>query len=514
MTSRIEGIGTGTLEGQPFIVGEATLIGRGTLFGYIPFVATAATVFIDGVEPLVEFTTFDYIDRVAERSSSSFVAWDLDGNGWHFKEGHPVTVVNPDGVVVLQGYVADVEESVPNIADGAVAWQIAAVDYHYLTDKRIVADAFQNQTVSAIVHTIIDTVLTDEGVTAGDIEVGPTLAETAFGYVTASRALDSLANLTGMTWWIDTQKRLHFKARIGTTTATVDASDMVAAPKVRRRSPDYRNRQYVRGVKAYTDIQVESFVGDGTRQAFLLAFRVGLAPAITVNAVAQTVGIRGLDSGRQWYWNKNDNTLSQENGDTALASTDTLVATYNGMYEIVVVSDEPAEIDRRQILEGSGTGRVEAVQNVTDTFGRAAAFDIGSGLLGTYAVEGCEVKFITTRTDLSAGQYIDLDLPEHDITGPYLVVEVAGRDFDRNVWTFDVSLIIGADPGSWAARLAAGLEPQDVLQLRENVSEDETLLLLATFSEPWGWGDLVLQEVHECPVPSTSLYPLTTLYPC
>jgi len=510
-------LGTGALaataDGVVMAAAQLAGVGRMAVTGWSQ--VDAPSVYVGGVEWIVDFGSLTITDRIGERSTASFVLWGLDDTAGAIDEGAPVTIYDPQGNVAFDGFVYLPEQLRPNPDDTVTRWQVDAIDFHYLADKRQVADAWEDVTVATIVGDLIANVLAEEGITAGTIATGPVLSEVVFNYITCSRALDRLAVTTGHIWWIDHGKALHFVATTGTPSGTVDADDCKAAPKLRRVSPDYRNRQVVRGAMAYTDPQVESFKGDGEMITFTVGYPVGQVPTVKVNTVAKTVGIRGVDADKDWYWNKGDQVVTQDDGGTVLSATDTLEITYVGLYSIVTIANDTAEQIRRAGVEGVGTGKVEATVNVSGVFGNDAALEAAVGLLGTYSQEGRTLTFVTAATTYEPGTFVTVNLPELDENDEaYLVTQVETRDLSREEWDFTVTAVQGADAGSWQARLAAGLAPPEVLAIRENISESETLLVLAQTAEAWALAEAVAQTVWACPVPSSTLYPTTTLYPC
>ena len=505
-----DGITPGVHDGAATLTGSGSLSGTGTGNVY-------PLVMLGGSQGYaVEFSSLSISERLAERSTASLAVWDLNGTLPAIAEGMPITVKDPEARTVFDGYVAVPASTRPNPGDTPIRWQLDCVDFHYLADRRLVADAWASSFLGDIVDDIITNVLAAEGITAGTIATGPLLAEVVMAYVSAARALDRLTTASGYTWMIDHDKKLHVMLPTGTPTGTIDAGDVKHTPDLKRSSPDYRNRQFVRGAQGFTDPQVEEFGGDGKATTFTVGYSIGQVPTVKVNTVAKTVGIRGVDTGKDWYWNKGDPKLTQDTGGTKLISTDTMEVTYVGLFALVVISSDPSEQTRRAAVEGSGTGQVEATVNVTEVYGTDAALQVATGLLGTYSQEGRTLSIVTDDPTYHAGQYVTVNLPELGEDGePYLVTAVQTRDLSRSEWDYTVTAIQGADAGSWQARLARGLESKDLeLSIRENISESETLLVLHQIAESWTWNESVTQTVWQCPVPSTTLYPETTLYPC
>ncbi len=466
----------------------------------------------------VDFGSLSIDQRIGERSTASMVLWDEPGTrgGDGVLEGMPIKITDPSGGTAFDGFVKLPEGERPNPDDTPRRWQVQAIDFHYLADKRVVADAWVATAVNTIVTEIITNVLSEEGVTAGTIDTGPVLAEVVMNYVSCSRALDRLAEVAHMTWWINDAKALHFVNVSGTAAKTVDLDDCKHSPLLRRANPDYRNREVIRGAKGYTDEQEEHFTGNDVDQQFVTAYPIGRAPEIDLDGTPETVGIRGIDTGKVWYWNKGSNVLSQDTSLVPMNSSHDLEVRYQGLFEMVAIVDDEAEQTRLAALEGVGSGKVEHVQQVTDVFSREAAFDVGGGLLNTYAQEGKTITFVTSRDDYEAGQYVTVNLPELGEDGEaYLCAAVASRDLSRPEWEYDVTLVQGPAEGSWQRRLAAGLIDADVLVIHENVSEEQTIIVLKTFAEGWTWAETsVTQSVFACPIPATTTHPATSLLPC
>jgi hypothetical protein len=63
---------------------------------------------------------------------------------------------------------------------------------------------------------------------------------------------------------------------------------------------------------------------NGARKIFGLGQRISAAPSVTVNGVAKTVGVDGVDTGRDWYYKPGLNYIRQDSGAAALSSSDTL----------------------------------------------------------------------------------------------------------------------------------------------------------------------------------------------
>lgn len=457
---------------------------------------------IGGVAVSVIAGSLEITDEIEARSTASFTV--LDEAGTASYEQNEYVEIYDGATLVYAGFIDNsTERKLPG--SSVLLHEIVCKDMHYLADKRIIAEGYANQTAAYIVNDIITQYLDDEGVTAGTIQTGPTVIEAIFNYIPITQALDSLAEKAGFIWYIDYDKALYFMARSTVTAPFTLTGDKALSNSVRvtHHNPQYRNTQYVRGGKDITDELTESRIGDGVLTAFTMNFPLAKVPTITLNAGAQTVGIRGIDTGKDWYWSKGSNIISQDDAGTILVSTDTLTVVYYGEFDVIVKTLNEAEITRLQTLETS-SGLVEDVASETNSTTREAAFEIANAKLERFASVGTKVKFRTIESGLFAGQLLTINLPEHDIDDDFLIESVVTRE-QQNTLFYDVIATKGTQYVSWAKLLDNLIAKNGAFVVRENIAEDEVLITLKTFSKTW--------TESEVPNIFTENYPSDTLQP-
>lgn len=202
--------------------------------------------------------------------------------------------------------------------------------YEVLADRRLVAEVYTNKTAGFIVDDIVTKYLAPDGVTAGTIEAGITIPRASFAYLSASQVLRELAEASGYIWYISYDKELFFVERdFRTAPHEIDAThaskrayrSVVASANLNQ----YRNRQIVQ-YDELTSIRTETFAGDGERITFTVEYPVALVPTVSVNNIAQTVGIAGLGNDKDWYWSKGSNEITADILATPLA-VDGMIAT-------------------------------------------------------------------------------------------------------------------------------------------------------------------------------------------
>lgn len=228
----------------------------------------------------------------------------------------------------------------------------------------------------------------------------------------------------------------------------------------------------------------------------------------------QTVGIRGVEDGKQWYWNKGDKVVSQDNSAEPLQGTDVLRVTYRGEYDMVAISQDTAEILRLKEEQGT-SGLVEDVSDEPTVSTRESAFQIANAKLAKYGRVSRRVRFRTRRWGLDPGKLIDVHLPEHGLDHVEMMIESCNVTV-MGQWTiYHVTCIEGASEGSWTRYFTALQEQTRLSVIRQNISEQEVLIIPEQFVDtPAQWSEQVTQTAYACTFPSPTLYPSPTLIPC
>ncbi len=498
---------------------EAQVLGASQVVLEVP------KVLIGGVQhSILDDGTVRIEDQAGARSTASFSIRDLLGV-YRFKRGQRVEIRH-EGQRRFGGFIDSSNERRLGGGPG-LRHDIQCVDNHYKSDKRlIILETYENAAVEDIVADLVEKYLEEEGVMLADalIDAGPVIGEVRFSYVRVSDALEELAGLAGYWWRIDQNDVLRFRAR-GTEAApwTLTGADCKAGTvRASSRNAMYRNKQYLRGLTDVTDPQVETRKEDGVTRAFTMSYPLAKVPSLKVNTVAvdpSDVGIKGVDAEgtKRYYWSKGDPVIAQDPGETLLTDTDELETTYQGEYDLVVVSQDPAAIAERQAVEGGGTGIVESVIEDSSLPSRVAGLEKAAALLATYAAEARTLEFVTRRQGLAPGQVLTVDLPEHGFDGAELLVETVSSERKRQdagfVYEHRVTAIAGPAIGGWP-RFFQRLYRTPSFVDRLSVGSGSISILPFEFEETTGWTEEFDAQVYACPLPAPDLYPSPTLYPC
>lgn len=458
--------------------------------------------------------------RVEDVSTADFDVYDEE-NQWHFRKGQPIAIKNIDYELEFSGFISSVKEK--HISGSTkIIHTIEGIDNHYLAQKRVVAKAFQDEKVEDCVTWILENILADEGITEGEIQVTEvTVSQKIFDYVSASDALDVLAEYAGFTWFIDIDKKLYFIDR-ATYTAPFDIEIVGGEiPYVEEDSlnviegnDEFRNIQYVKGGQAETDLQTEYFKGDGVQTSWAIGYKLGREPTIYLSLNGGEyeevdVGIKGIEEEKDFYWSKNDPIITQDPLGTKLTANDTLKVEYIGLYPIIVRSSNFEAIDDRLEIEGTGTGKVECVKEEPLATTRDSALEKANSLLDHFGVIGRKVTYRTIETGLSAGQLQHINIPMHDIDDDFLIIDIDIND-SGYITYHDVTLVNGPVDDSWTKfflKMKASGKTS-----AESAGEVDVLILLNEFPHTWDEEDV--PNIFKYVYPSDTTYPDDVIFPC
>ena len=353
------------------------------------------------VSSLVLKESWQVEDEVDVRSICYLDIKDLDCDQV-YPRGTRVLITDSDLGVQFAGIVDS--DSIGSLSRTTRKHCISLADNHALADVRTVTKGWTGSTLQQIVLDIVSTVLAQEGITATASTVdgaGVTVAECVFNDTKCGEAFTRLKELGDYTWYIDDLLVFYFKEKTATSAPWTITWDDVISFELSNAAPLYRNREIIRNVVDVTSTQTETFLGDGQARSWVLAYPAAIEPVVTVtpsggSPATKTVGIRGVESGCDFYWNKNDHVLSQDSAGTVLGASDLLTVAYEGFYPVKIVLDSNSGILARRALTG-GSGIVEAVDDGADLKSTTGGTQRAQAKLDTYSIDTQQFKFKTQR---------------------------------------------------------------------------------------------------------------------
>lgn len=496
-------------------------------------------VLIGGSPVFVQAGTLSIQRSIARRSQASFTVH--TDTATHFQQYQQVAIYDKNTNLIFTGYITTPKEQKPGFQNSLVH-SITCIDQHFLADKRRITASYTNKTCGYIVQDIVTNILSQEGVTIGQIYDGPTpspmlypsptlypggnvglIPLVTFTYAKVSDALDALATQASAAgvpyyWMIDEQKRFYFVPYTWTANANVVDGSLIDhkynPPSVTRANPTYRNTQYIVGGTQQTLTQTEVRKGDGSTTAWPMSYALAQTPTITVNGSSKSIGIKGVDSGKDFYWAAGDPIIAQDSGGVKLTSSDTLQVVYIGEYPSTAITQDNAQIAYQASIDGT-SGIIEDVQTDSTQTSLSNSLSLAGQLITKYATQAILCEFVTQQTGFAAGQLLTVNLPMHGLNNAQMLVEnvTAWDQVDNfNIW-YKVQAILGPYDNNWVAFFSKLLKQQEIAN-NINVGVSQSVALLQSFNGTVTISLSVTPSVYACPIPSPTLYPSPALYPC
>jgi hypothetical protein len=423
-------------------------------------------------------------DELNSRNTYAFTLISLDGT-YRPEIGNAINV-SKDGTTSFAGTIESIVEQSPNNGITPILhFAIECVDYNQLCDRFLVAEAYESALAGNIVKAIIDNFINvtspGEGITYTNVSDGPTINKAVFNYVTATQALDELSEISGFSWWIDYDKDMHFCSRLANVAPfeLTDSSGNYRNLIVKKTRQDYRNKQYFRGGQDVSSPLTETFKGDSETITFSLSLPCAKVPSsVTVDSVAKTIGIRQVDSGKDWYWSESEREITQDSGGVKLTDANTLSVTYQGYFPIIVESFNESAIAERQTAEG-GTGIYEHVATDANVNTSDAVQERAEALVRKYGEIPETVEFETDSDGLAAGQLINITNTIHGLNSAYLIQRVAINDITATILRYQITALSGETFGGWIDFFKGLAKASQGYVIREN----EVLLKIRKLSD-------------------------------
>ena len=406
-------------------------------------------------------------------------------------EGQPVLLVD-DALGEIFGGLLD-QVMLTNIpGDTGIYADCLGITYDVLLSKRTTgvptgtgsppqpnAGVFTSQTLGQIA-TYLVSLAADDGVTISTVS-GPVIPSYQVTYATLYDALDQICQLASdataqYKWYTDSRRVVHV-VQIGTIAAPwnlsySDSSDKNALQlasggtdggiTVTFTKQNYANRVIVKIGTLSAGITTETFTGNGTATQFETQQPLSAAPIVSIEIssplsdVLQTVGVLGIDTGKQWYWNLGSNVITQDPSGVPLPADQSLIVTYQGQDQGVVISSNSAEIARRAAVEG-GTGIYELVQDAGTPASLADAQTLAAALSNSLGVIPETVAYGIYRGGLQIGQTQRIDLLQMGVSDNF-VIDSATMTIQGNFVLWNITATRGPTVLNWQNMLQGSIQ--------------------------------------------------------
>lgn len=337
---------------------------------------------------------------------------------------------------LFAGYVSNLRPSEVGKGD-LITYGLEATDYTYVLINKVAQKTYNNQTLKAIAEDLLSTYIdAGYGFTSADIETGPTITTIAFNHVSLRTAFEKLAKLSGMEWWVDYEKGVHFvsKESIPAPENVTDNSENYYNLAINCDTSQVRNEVIVKGGREETDTFFSQiFVADGEAREWILREKPSEMEFIKLNTVAQDVGVDPIDDedGNDFMFNYQEKFIRCTATTTTPAADDEIEVSYKYEVPVIVRLRSSSSILAMKAIEG-GDG-IHA-QSITDKAikSKDEARQRALKELQEYAnpllngVFETRTGLLTAGSIFEAGQELTVNLPTWGISTDtkYLVQEV------------------------------------------------------------------------------------------
>jgi hypothetical protein len=270
--------------------------------------------------------------------------------------------------------------------------------------------------------------------------------------------MDTIAAASGDFWWnVDSTSSLSFAARNATPAPwCLHSSDLLFTPNVTPTNGAdlYRNRQNITNCIDLVTVSGEQKIADGTATSWQMAYPLYSAPTIAVQGVTKTVGVQGVDSGKDFYWQAASNGISQDSAATKIPSGYLLQFGYIGQFTRTVTVNNLSEQAARLAIEG-GTGIVEATEDGKGMLASNATV-YANGLLAKHGNNNtCEFIGSTQRSGLVPGQLLSVFVSEHSLNNAQLLIvkvtTIGQQQLDGSVlYEYQIDATSGPNISKWS----------------------------------------------------------------
>ena len=400
-------------------------------------------------------------------------------------------VVTRDGITIFGGIIVRITENVA--AAKILTYKVQCADYSQYLKRELVTERYESTTVAAIISDLMTT-YTSEGFTTSGVVGSLAIESISFNRLSVADCLQKLADAISYVWYVDYDMDIHFfpkNTEEGPALTDTSGNYIFDSLEIVEDLTQVRNSVLVQGGEAKSDTtRTETFDGDGTKAQFALANKFAELPTVTVDSVAQTVGVEFLDDDASYdcMWNFNEKYLRFTSGNIPASGTNNVEVEGIYLYPIVVSVPAPSSIAQFGTYEFAITDK--SIKSQDEAIARAQAE------LRSYQNTLYEGMFRTYTDGFRSGQVITISSAQREKDIEVLVQSVTAVMRDPLGETLEYQV-------SFATLKSIGIIDYLQNQLRSKeviVDDEETLLNFFNLSDTVTAGDSLA-------TPSTSTGP-------
>lgn len=432
---------------------------------------TASDLTIDGSEWFYKLGTLQINEQTNGRNTLSCTVFSvtpriITGDQSQYPEVNDEIILTVSGTRKFAGHIDSVDiGGFGREGNGgeAMEFEITAIDYNALPDRRHMSEVVPAQTVKLTLQTIV-TYLAPYGITLhADQWDGPVLPAFTWDLKNITEALNELCTITGplvgpptaTMWEIDYFKVLRVftaldagrEAPFNLPSTTEGA--LIGDVTVRPDKTNYANYVIVLfGTGEHAVIDAVG-TGDGILTSWALRYtglvshggivNVGgtIVAGVLTGGTDETLGLSG--SGATWTWDPATNTITRSSAPTGAIHMSYMAA-----------------FPQRAVAAAGGIAvedHIERVYRYDDIFDVDVADALAESLLLQVTTTFKEVSYVTPLPGLKPGQVQTIDLSHRNISGVHLITQVRVHDrVETELW-YEVKAVSGSStlPESWMA---------------------------------------------------------------
>jgi len=283
-------------------------------------------------------------------------------------------VVTRDGTTIFGGVIVRITENVT--AAKILTFRVQCADYSQYLKRELVTERYESTTVGAIISDLVAS-YTSEGFTTVGVVGALDIESISFNRLSVADCLQKLADAISYVWYVDYDMDIHFfpkNTEEGSALTDTSGNYIFDSLEIVEDLTQVRNSVLVQGGEAKSDTtRTETFDGDGTKAQFALANKFASLPTVTVDSVAQTVGVEFLDDDASFdcMWNFNEKYVRFTSGNIPAAGTNNVEVEGIYLYPIVVRVPAPSSIAQFGTYEFAITDK--SIKSQDEAIARAQA---------------------------------------------------------------------------------------------------------------------------------------------
>ena len=329
------------------------------------------------------------------------------------------------------------------VAPMQYAYDISCSDYTTDLHRTQITETYSGVTEGYIIRDIISKYVPELG--TAFVAEGETIEFISFSWQFPDECLAKLCGDTGMSWYVDAERNLHYFARDTNTAPYVLTDEHLIGGQYKDLSitPDksqLRNVQVVQGGYEYSDLFTDDIQQAIDGQTIFSFKYTPYAPVtIWINGVQKSCGIENVDtSGYDFVMNQSEKTFKCLDH-AALNAGDLVNPRYKYQIKIFARVQDGDSIKAMKAIEG-GTGIYEGPLIVDDTIQTKLAARLRAqseiDVYGNPLVNG---SFVTNQFGYRSGQILTINIPSRGVNIKCLIQEVSAQSVAGGLFEYTVT---------------------------------------------------------------------------